>query len=430
VSNGWGKAPEGGWYLFLPKDRYADATVGEGFNGCVAPNLSCNIPAETNTSKGNALDLSGYLSCGNGSKLNDVQFSTSPAINWGDPDEGVYTVSSVTAKCGTAQMPSATCSGIVNVVGKSTCDAVVKNDWDKICPGIDFTLVKYESINMGNSEAGCYYVNSIANNFNPNSGLFYRINGYPKKGGTFGTNGSGYLADGEVPEKVDNGYYVYLPQKFSGGSGNATFTGGKPFCVDKIHTLTCNVNTDVAEGEKINDSKIFTCRSGDAPVITSYPASTPVLNWNNPAAGAYTFASANAIGTCGDSGPLTASCSGTLNSGAAYTELFFTAEAAGQNCSDNPIQLTAGNYIIKAVPNGCNGNFRCAPYIGNNVSYNGTRYTIGELENGTKLTTGDYSLNGSTVPAKSSAVGVKFQIYDGAGGLFAAGKTLKCGFMY
>jgi hypothetical protein len=188
-----------------------------------------------------------------------------------------------------------TADGILTILPprEGACDA--EKTLDTYCPNTNWGDVKWNvsptANNGNNNPAGCYYIVD-ASSFNISGNWLLN-----------GNNRNGQVNANSFPPKVDDGYYVYFAST-TWGQGTDVVTGFQPFCVDNVHRLSCSMPSSGYVGFPIAYN--LTCRSGDAPIITSW---TGAPNWNSPAVGDYNVV---VRATCGSSASLDANC-GTLS---------------------------------------------------------------------------------------------------------------------
>jgi hypothetical protein len=407
--NTFGKI-DGGVYVYIPPaanwSNGPNATKGQPYcSGGPAPELGCALGSLT-ALQGDAIDLSQYLSCNDGSTPTSAAWVTGPNMSVA----GTYNSLSVTATCGAFTIPSQSCTGSVTVNAVPTCGAYTGTNtpnktWAEICPNTLWSQVKWNT--KPTNTAGCYYVQSVNGDIN--------FNGSPDNTCFFRTNGTcrGTQVAGNSLGQIDGGVYIYIPAG-TGWNNNPSVTLGMspPFCVDKVHALICpDITSEKTAGASMT-APVPVCRSGDAPSITGW---TNAPTWGNLAEDVYEV---SVSGTCGTSGALNASC-GTLTVLAAgsivYTPITFN--------NQDWVDVAPGYYTITAVTGSGNGDLRCKQ---GTSSVN--TYTVGKFDGSANMEVGQWANPGANVTGagRNIAAGKTFQIYDYPSGVTA----VKCGYGY
>jgi len=186
------------------------------------------------------------------------------------------TVQTVCINGAQAGTKTATCSG-KNIGDQQPCEAITApNNFNDICPGATFPNDVLWNTAPTDYQQGsrCYYVTGISGTWN---GTNWKINGKDYNGyhGTI----SG------LPEKIDNGYYIYMGRMYS----STVATGTKPDCVPPPEpTLSCTwapgnttrfVNaSNVIQSGGVVPTPTATCSNG-ADVSTS-------VSWRQSSGGA------------------------------------------------------------------------------------------------------------------------------------------------
>jgi len=238
------------------------------------------------------------LTCGNGEKATNIRWLGSPAINWNNPKESIYSDISVMANCGTMPNLMASCPGILMVQPMVSCSVANTG---------------YEGIAITPPVLAC------SDGSVPLDILF-----------------SGYLPNWDNP--AVGSYAVFAEANCGHGTLPVALCG--VLKVNEI-TLSCDsVPTSGYEGVEIKPPHL-TCNHGTRgiPVWTNAP------DWSYPAIG--TYSSINVTVTCGSvtreancGGSLSVSCSGYSNTTTHY-------------CSDGTMKeygfVTYGEQTYKTV---------------------------------------------------------------------------------
>jgi hypothetical protein len=195
---------DGGIYIYLPSTTPQSNATGSIYTGSKPPlcavgyKLSCSIPTQWGANSA----ISPTLTCNYDSPSNETYLG---APNWDDPAAGNYNNISVSATCGTSGTLTANC-GNLRVL---TCQIASK--LEDVCPNVNSsnwkTAIKWDGPPAGNPKpSGCYYATSIYDidkgGFNTDS---YMVNGWEFTSSTRNPNVQA------VVDKLDGGYYIYLP---------------------------------------------------------------------------------------------------------------------------------------------------------------------------------------------------------------------------
>jgi hypothetical protein len=195
---------DGGIYIYLPSTTQQSYATGSIYTGSKPPlcavgyKLSCSIPTQWGANSA----ISPTLTCNYDSPSNEIW---SGAPNWDNPAAGNYNNISVSATCGTSGTLTANC-GNLSVL---TCQ--ISSKLEEVCPNVNSSNWK-TAINWNGHEptgsppsSGCYYATRIIDIDRGGYGMgYYMVNGWE-------FNSSIRRPDVTVVDKLDGGYYIYLP---------------------------------------------------------------------------------------------------------------------------------------------------------------------------------------------------------------------------
>jgi len=214
---------------------------------------------------------------------------------------GLYNGISTNVTC-TPAVTQVPCPALDVVAALSACDG--ESILSTLCPNTEWEQIKW-NVRPQSGTSGCFYVLDITGDWGLQAN--HRVNGT-----AFGS-GNGTNRSAAANPKIDGGVYIYVETSpgYVHNPNNVTPGTERPFCQDRVHSLSCKFGADVAAGQPVNKAQFLTCRSGDTPTNISFTGGTGTWNWDAPAAGSsYTGGSASA--NCA-SVPVNAACSGTLN---------------------------------------------------------------------------------------------------------------------
>jgi hypothetical protein len=217
---------DNGYYIYLPSPtHYVDNlshiyALEKPFCASGIHRLFCKgMPAQALEKK---LITKPTLTCNDGSTASNESWPSVP--NWTSPDVGDYNNVSVSATCGTSGTLTANC-GNLKVFGASTNTCEIGGKLLTVCPNVTYenwkTTIKWDRQSVEDvTKAGCYYIAS----FGSLNAVSYMVNGKYY----YGYNEFSKIKD-EV-DKLDNGYYIYVPNGQTWGSYGGFVVGTKPTC--------------------------------------------------------------------------------------------------------------------------------------------------------------------------------------------------------
>ena len=149
-----------------------------------------------------------------------------------------------------------------------------------LCPGIDFDDIKW-NVRPQVGDQGCFYVSNITGDWGPQT--THRVNG------TIFSSGNGTDRATAANNKIDEGVYIYINGSYSymHNANNVVPGTSKPYCYDKIESLSCNSPASIPTNTQIVPGSWLACRSGVTPTTISW-SGTNVSSWPSNANGTFT----------------------------------------------------------------------------------------------------------------------------------------------
>jgi len=255
-------------------------------------------------------------------RCNGVADGSLIAANYGNAEVPSWPPTSYQEKTYSGVKPNLDCGNATPTPTSSqTCDPLTvvdaltacrgEEDLNTLCPNVDWNDIKWGMPAGTPVNSGCYYVQNISGNvnFNVNNACnnCFKLNG---------VNRSTQVNDNSLPERIDGGYYIHLPNTATWRNGTTTMTS-KPFCAGgPLPTLTCALPTNGWVGYPVYP--MLTCSDGSTPELLNATG----IDFDNPTGGNHNGSSISVSAMCGPANVTANSCSGTLNVSSTQPETY------------------------------------------------------------------------------------------------------------